>query len=332
MPPRRRRAVQHPCVVCAQFLRPETFEEPDVSCDGCSNDARVGHKRAPVAHIACILPGGTDDDDDEKKGMILDQDGDGVTTWLCQRCRRRTMDPEGPPAPAVAAAPTPAAAETLPLAEPESSLLPPAAPPSAQPAAEDSTYPQDFICPITQAVMVDPCVCADGRSYERAAIEAWLEAHDTSPHSNEPLEHKQLVPNITLRNAIIAFRSRAEVPAPVAAEPAPAPESRSRSQSRSRGRRRRSRSRSRSHGRRRRSRGRRRRSRSRSRSRRRRSRGSRRRRSRSRERSRERAGDMPRGAPFAAPVPWGSPLTNPALQRGRAYSKAPRRHRSRSRG
>ena len=97
MPPRRRRAereqAEQPCVVCAQILRPGTCEEPDVSCDGCS--ARIRPQAAPVAHIACILPGGTDDDDDEKKGMILDQDGDGVTTWLCQRCRRRTMDPEG---------------------------------------------------------------------------------------------------------------------------------------------------------------------------------------------------------------------------------------------
>ena len=315
MPPRRRRSqreqAEQPCVVCAQILRPGTFEEPDVSCDGCSNDARIGHKRAPVAHITCILPGGTDDDDDARKGWILDQDGEtGVTTWLCQSCRRRTMDPEGAPAPAPAAAepsplaPAPAAVAPPPP-PPEPSLPPPvaAALPSGEPAAEDASLPQDFICPITQAPMVDPCVCADGHSYERTAIAAWLETHDTSPQTNLPLEHKQLVPNTTLRNLI-----RNRVPAPAAPEPAPAPESRSRS----RGRRRRSRSRSR---RRRRSRGRRRRSRSRSRSRRRRSR---RRRSRSRSRSRE--------------MPWGSPLTNPALQRGRAYSKAPRRHRSRSRG
>ena len=276
MPPRRGRSqreqAEQPCVVCAQILRPGTFEEPDVSCDGCSNDARVGHKRAPVAHIACILPGGTDDDDDARKGWILDQDGEtGVTTWLCQGCRRRTMDPEGAPAPAVAAAPAAAA----PSPPPEPSFAPPAAPPSAEPAAEDASLPQDFICPITQAPMVDPHVCADGHSYEHDAISAWLERHDTSPQTNLPLAHKHLVPNITLRNAIIAFQSRAEVPAPVAPEPAPAPESRSRSRSRSQPR------------------------------------------SRRRRRSRSRSREMP----------WGSQLANPALQR-----KAPRRHRSRSRG
>ena len=72
--------------------------------------------------------------------------------------------------------------------------------------------------------MVDPHVCADGHSYEHDAISAWLERHDTSPQTNLPLAHKHLVPNITLRNAIIAFQSRAEVPAPVAPEPAPAPQ------------------------------------------------------------------------------------------------------------
>ena len=37
-------------------------------------------------------------------------------------------------------------------------------------------------------------------------LAAWLERHDTSPQTNLPLAHKHLVPNITLRNAIGAFR------------------------------------------------------------------------------------------------------------------------------
>ena len=46
---------------------------------------------------------------------------------------------------------------------------------------------------------------ADGFTYERKAIEKWLEDHDTSPKTNEPLEHKQLVPNTTLKIAITDF-------------------------------------------------------------------------------------------------------------------------------
>ena len=60
------------------------------------------------------------------------------------------------------------------------------------------------ICPITQEVMEDPVVCADGHSYERSAIEKWLQTKSTSPSTNAPLLHKNLVPNHALRNLIDA--------------------------------------------------------------------------------------------------------------------------------
>ena len=41
--------------------------------------------------------------------------------------------------------------------------------------------------------MEDPVVCADGHSYERAAITQWLLARDTSPCTNAPLLHKNVV-------------------------------------------------------------------------------------------------------------------------------------------
>ena len=69
-----------------------------------------------------------------------------------------------------------------------------------------TSCPDDFVCPITQELMVDPHVCADGHSYKHDAIAAWLERHETSPQTNLQLAHKHFVPNITLRNAIGAFR------------------------------------------------------------------------------------------------------------------------------
>lgn len=74
-----------------------------------------------------------------------------------------------------------------------------------RPAA--ANIPEEFICPITHEVMQDPVICADGKSYERAAIEAWLQTHDTSPSTNLPLENKQLTPNIALRATIGKFLS-----------------------------------------------------------------------------------------------------------------------------
>ena len=62
------------------------------------------------------------------------------------------------------------------------------------------------VCPITQEIMEDPVVCADGHSYERSAIEKWLQARQTSPCTNAPLPHKNLVPNHALRNLIAEAR------------------------------------------------------------------------------------------------------------------------------
>ena len=43
--------------------------------------------------------------------------------------------------------------------------------------------------------MVDPVVTADGHTYERVAIEQWLQMHDMSPMTGEPLSSKSLSPD-----------------------------------------------------------------------------------------------------------------------------------------
>ena len=61
-----------------------------------------------------------------------------------------------------------------------------------------------FVCPITQAVMEDPVMTADGHTYERAAIEQWLASHNTSPLTGLPLSTHELVPNEQLARHIQA--------------------------------------------------------------------------------------------------------------------------------
>lgn len=68
--------------------------------------------------------------------------------------------------------------------------------------------PNMFICPILKDVMENPCVAADGYTYDRKAIEEWLEQNDTSPMTNLPLPHKNLLPNYTLLSAITEWNSR----------------------------------------------------------------------------------------------------------------------------
>ena len=62
--------------------------------------------------------------------------------------------------------------------------------------------PRAFICPITCDIMDQPAVAADGNSYERAAIQQWLQTRTTSPLTNVVLHSNELVPNIALRDAI----------------------------------------------------------------------------------------------------------------------------------
>ncbi|EOA16012.1 hypothetical protein CARUB_v10004133mg [Capsella rubella] len=67
--------------------------------------------------------------------------------------------------------------------------------------------PTHFICPLLKDVMNEPCVAADGYTYDRRAIEEWLEEHDTSPMTDSPLRSKNLLPNYTLYTAIMEWRS-----------------------------------------------------------------------------------------------------------------------------
>ncbi|XP_010534778.1 PREDICTED: putative U-box domain-containing protein 58 [Tarenaya hassleriana] len=63
--------------------------------------------------------------------------------------------------------------------------------------------PPSFFCPITQEVMKDPQVAADGFTYEAEAIRKWIDSgHDTSPITNLKLSHLALLPNHALRSVI----------------------------------------------------------------------------------------------------------------------------------
>ncbi|CAG9460257.1 unnamed protein product [Pedinophyceae sp. YPF-701] len=65
-----------------------------------------------------------------------------------------------------------------------------------------------FECPITAEVMNDPVTAADGQTYERSAIEAWLRTSRVSPLTGARMPHRNLVPNHQLRSMIIEWRER----------------------------------------------------------------------------------------------------------------------------
>uniref|UniRef100_M4DFC4 RING-type E3 ubiquitin transferase n=1 Tax=Brassica campestris TaxID=3711 RepID=M4DFC4_BRACM len=68
--------------------------------------------------------------------------------------------------------------------------------------------PSHFLCPLLKEVMSDPCVAADGYTYDRRAIEEWMEDHCTSPVTNLPLQNINLLPNHSVCAAIGEWRHK----------------------------------------------------------------------------------------------------------------------------
>jgi hypothetical protein len=69
----------------------------------------------------------------------------------------------------------------------------------------DVRIPEEYLCPITADLMFDPVVAADGHTYAREGISAWLKLKRTSPKTNEALQDDRLVPNHHLRGAILEW-------------------------------------------------------------------------------------------------------------------------------
>ena len=68
---------------------------------------------------------------------------------------------------------------------------------------DEGGAPPSLLCPITQEVMVEPVIASDGFTYERSAIERWLDMGPDrrSPTTNAPLPSRTLVPNRHLASA-----------------------------------------------------------------------------------------------------------------------------------
>ena len=64
---------------------------------------------------------------------------------------------------------------------------------------------EEYVCPITAELPIDPVTAEDGRCYERCAIEAWFvrqpQPQVKSPVTNEPMG-KRLFPAVQLRNTL----------------------------------------------------------------------------------------------------------------------------------
>ncbi|KAI1100459.1 U-box-domain-containing protein [Jackrogersella minutella] len=76
----------------------------------------------------------------------------------------------------------------------------------SRPAAEKKRQVPDWaIDDISFAIMVDPVVTKNGKSYDRASIMEHLRRHQVDPLTREPLHPNELRPNIQLREACQEF-------------------------------------------------------------------------------------------------------------------------------
>jgi len=73
---------------------------------------------------------------------------------------------------------------------------------AAVPEPPEELCDMAFLC----TLMDDPVVASDGHTYNREEIQKWFKGHDTSPRTNEPFEHKILIPNMAMRQQIIVAR------------------------------------------------------------------------------------------------------------------------------
>lgn len=59
----------------------------------------------------------------------------------------------------------------------------------------------EYICPITHELPIEPVTAQDGRIYEKSAIQRWLSEHQRSPATGAPMG-TQLLPATQVRNSI----------------------------------------------------------------------------------------------------------------------------------
>lgn len=79
-------------------------------------------------------------------------------------------------------------------------------------AVDIDKFPEEFLCLITHAPLVEPVICTlDGMTYEKKAIAEWLANHRNSPYNRVEMREDQsieevLIPNRNLKTYMDRFR------------------------------------------------------------------------------------------------------------------------------
>jgi len=71
---------------------------------------------------------------------------------------------------------------------------------------------QNFICPISMEIMVNPVTNRDGYTFEHQAILGWLKTKNTCPISRNPMRPADLISNKNLKTTIMWYRHHKLLP------------------------------------------------------------------------------------------------------------------------
>jgi len=86
----------------------------------------------------------------------------------------------------------------------------PAEPVELPPLSESAI--QNFICPISMEIMVNPVTNRDGYTFEHQAILGWLKTKNTCPMSRNPMRPADLISNKSLKTTIMWYRHHKLLP------------------------------------------------------------------------------------------------------------------------
>ncbi|KAF8657618.1 hypothetical protein HU200_059765 [Digitaria exilis] len=100
-----------------------------------------------------------------------------------------------------------------------SSAPPVPASPARSEAWAVEAVPDEFLCPISGALMADPVILPSGKTYERACLQACAELAFLPPGVEPPAGEGTLIPNSALKAAIATWCSRAGRPTPAPPSP-----------------------------------------------------------------------------------------------------------------
>jgi hypothetical protein len=71
--------------------------------------------------------------------------------------------------------------------------------------AEINEYTENFMCPITKTLQVNPVIIESGHSFDRTNIKHWFEHNDTCPTTGIIVNRAIIIPNYNLQSSISFF-------------------------------------------------------------------------------------------------------------------------------